>query len=98
LTLGLALEARRAQMRCREVDHRDDRHVDRAARPLRAPDIDGRVRGCVDNVFMEQLRRSLKYENGYSDGKARAGWLSFFATVDILTRPWQPHANGGLAP
>ena len=47
--------------------------------------MDGRGR-CMDNVFIERLWRSLKYEavylNGYADGiEARAGigeWIAFY--------------------
>jgi putative transposase len=47
--------------------------------------MDGRDR-CMDNVFIERLRRSLKHEEvylkGYADGgEARAGiasWIAFY--------------------
>ena len=66
--------------------------------------MDGRGR-WMDNVFIERLWRSLKYEDiylkGYADGReAKAG----IAIVDhLLQRPAaapgarQPHADGGLA-
>ena len=66
--------------------------------------MDGRGR-WMDNVFIERLWRSLKYEDiylkGYADGReARAG----IARVDrLLQSPapasgaGKPHADGGLA-
>ena len=61
--------------------------------------MDGRGR-WMDNVFIERLWRSLKYEEvylkGYADGReARAGigaWIAFYNT----RRPHQ--ALGGQAP
>ena len=61
--------------------------------------MDGRGR-WLDNVFVERLWRSLKYEEvylkGYADGReARAGigaWIAFYNT----RRPHQ--ALGGQAP
>ena len=47
--------------------------------------MDGRGR-CMDNIFIERLWRSIKYEdihlNGYADGReAKAGigsWMTFY--------------------
>ena len=61
--------------------------------------MDGRGR-CMDNIFIERLWRSLKYEAGYlhelADGlKARRGigeWIGFYTTE-------RPHsALGGRTP
>ena len=60
--------------------------------------MDGRGR-WIDNVFIERLWRSLKYEDiylkGYADGReAKAGigvWLAFY------NRAGEPDADGGLA-
>jgi putative transposase len=57
--------------------------------------MDGRGR-WIDNVFIERLWRSLKYEDiylkGYADGReARAGigeWLPFIIT-GVHTRRWR---------
>src|SRR5262249_36240873 len=65
--------------------------------------MDGRGR-WMDNVFIERLWRSLKYEDiylkGYADGReARAGiaaWIAFYNTRRPH-RARQPAANGGLA-
>ena len=66
--------------------------------------MDGRGR-WMDNVFIERLWRSLKYEDvylkGYADGReAKAG----IAELDRLLQrstpapgAGQPHADGGLA-
>ena len=50
--------------------------------------MDGRGR-FVDNIFIERLWRSIKYEEvhlkAYADGReARAGWL--FTIFDALTK------------
>jgi hypothetical protein len=58
-------------------------------------------RPLVDNVFIERLWRSLKYEDvylkGYADGhEARRGiaeWVAFASAPGAR----RPHAHGGLA-
>jgi transposase InsO family protein len=72
--------------------------------------MDGRGR-WIDNVFIERLWRSLKYEDiylkGYADGRdAKAGigeWLAFYRMAGLLQRAaaapgtGEPDADGGLA-
>lgn len=61
--------------------------------------MDGRGR-CLDNVFIERLWRSLKYEDVYlnnyeTGGEARVGignWMRFYNTL-------RPHSSlGGISP
>jgi hypothetical protein len=66
--------------------------------------MDGRGR-WIDNVFIERLWRSLKYEDvylkGYADGReARAGiaaWISFFNGTRPHQAPSRPDTDGGMA-
>ena len=66
--------------------------------------MDGRGR-WMDNVFIERLWRSLKYEDiylkGYADGReAKAGiaqWVAFYQRTTSAYGARQPHADGGVA-
>ena len=82
----------------------DRLHRQCSRRPAIRISMDGRGR-WMDNVFIERLWRSLKYEDvylkGYADGReARAGianWISFLQRPAPSPGAGQPHADGGLA-
>ncbi len=66
--------------------------------------MDGRGR-WIDNVFIERLWRSMKYEDvylkGYGDGReARAGiaaWIGFYNGRQAASGPGRPNPDGGVA-
>ena len=66
--------------------------------------MDGRGR-WMDNVFIERLWRSLKYEDvylkGYADGREAARgiaeWIAFYNRSAPAPGAGRPHADGGLA-
>ncbi len=65
--------------------------------------MDGRGR-ALDNIFVERLWRSLKYEDLYLKGYAEMGELTlglteyfvFYNARAPAPIAWQPHAPGGL--
>jgi len=65
--------------------------------------MDGKGR-CMDNIFVERLWRSLKYEEVYlnayaSLAEAKAGlgaWLSFYQRGAPAPEPGLSHAAPGL--
>jgi putative transposase len=62
--------------------------------------MDGRSR-WMDNVFIERLWRSLKYEDvylkGYADGRDAAHGIAEWVSCYNERRPHQALADGGLA-
>lgn len=73
--------------------------------------MDGRRR-CMDNIFIEQLWRTLQYEAGhlheFTDGfhaeRVIADWIVFYntersirrSTAERLRKPMRPTATGSL--